>query len=129
MLKVISPDSDLNYILSLGVKLTKIHGVLQFEQKAWLKPYIDKNTILRQKAKDEFEKDFFKIMNNSVFGKTMENVKNRMQLQLTSSNSNAIKLFSQPHMKDCRFQHGLYMIEIIREEIEYDKRKYVGTCV
>ena len=68
-------------------------------------------------------------MNNSVFGKTMENVKNRMQLHLTTDNDNAIKWFSKVNLKDCKYNHGLYMIEMYKQEIVYDKPIYVGTGI
>ena len=66
---------SLKQALNHGLKLKKIYRIIEFNQEAWLKPYIDMNTELRKLAKDDFEKDPFELMNNSVFGKTMENIR------------------------------------------------------
>ena len=99
---------NLKFIHNLGVKIGSIHRVISFDQKPWLKSYIDFNTKKRQKAKNDFEKDFFKLMSNAVFGKTMENVQNRIDLKLTTDNEYAIKYFSKLHFKDSKEIDGLY---------------------
>ena len=84
-------------------------------------------TLIRKEAKNEFEKDFFKLMNNAVFGKTMENVKNRINLHLTTNKENAIKWFSKLNFKTSKNFDNLHLIEMYKQEIIYDKTIYVVT--
>ena len=70
---------NLQLYMSLGMRLAKVHRALRFDQSPWMEPYIRMNTGLRKKAASDFEKDLYKLMNNSVFGKTMENLRKRVE--------------------------------------------------
>ena len=87
----------LKQALNHGLVLRKVHRVIQFNQEDWLKPYIDMNTKLRKEAKNDFQKDFFKLMNNSVFGKTMKNVRNHRDIKLVTSDKRRKRLVSEPN--------------------------------
>ena len=87
----------LKQALNHGLILKRVHRVIQFNQRAWLKPYIDMKTNLRKEAKTEFEKDFFKLMNNSVFGKTTEIVRNYRDIKLETTDKTRKRLVSEPN--------------------------------
>ena len=87
----------LKQALDHGLILKKVYRVIELRQEAWLKPYIDMNTELRKEAKNEIEKDFFKLMNNSVFGKPMENVRNHRDIKLLITNKQRNKFASEPN--------------------------------
>ena len=97
----------LKQALNHGLKLKKVHRAIQFIQKDWLKSYIVMNTELRKKAQNEFEKNFFKLMNNSVFGKTIENVRNHRDIKLVTSEKRRKRVVSEPnyHSHKIFFDH------------------------
>ena len=106
-----------------------MHRVIQFNQKAWLKPYIDMNTKLRKEAKNEFEKDFFKLMNNSVFGKTMENVRNHRDIKLVTTEEKRRKLVSEPNYTIIHFSENLLAIKMKQIKIIVNKTVYLGMSI
>ena len=87
----------LKQALNYGLILNKVHGVIQFNQKAWLKPYLYMYIELRKKAKNNFEDDFFELMNNAVFGKTMENVRKHWDIKLVTTDKRRNQLTSGPN--------------------------------
>ena len=95
------------------LKLTMVRRIIQFDQEDWLKPYIDTNTELRKNAKNDFEKNFFKLMNNAVFGKTMENVTNHRDIKLVTTDKRRSILASEPnyHSSKC-ISKDLMIIEM-----------------
>ena len=78
------------------MKLKKVHRVLELDQSPWLRQYIDFNTQKRMDAKNAFEKDFLKLLNNSVFGKTMENIRKRVDVRLVTDQKELSNLVSKP---------------------------------
>ena len=95
--KYVTHINSLKQALNHGLKLKMIHRIIEFNQEAWLKPYIDMNTELRKAAKNDFEKDLFKLMNNSVFGKTMENIRKNRDIKLVTTEKKRSKLVSEPN--------------------------------
>ena len=117
--------------LKAGMKLKKIHRGIKFEESDWLKPYIEKNTNLRAKAKNNFEKDFYKLMNNSVFGKTMENIRNRVDVRLVDKKDQLRKLVAKPNF--CGppkiFAENLVSVHMKKTNLIMDKPVYLGMCI
>ena len=122
--------STLKQALKHGLKLPKVHRVIEYNQSNWLKPYIDKNTALRKVAKNEFEKDFFKLMNNSVFGKMIENVRKRREIKLIVTEERRKKLVSEPNYASCTtFSDHLMAIEMRKTRVLMDKPILVGQAI
>ena len=116
--------------LRLGMKLKRIHRGIKFVESAWMKPYIDMNTELRTKAKNNFEKDHYKLMNNSVFGKTMENIRNRVNVKLVNNEEKARKLIAKPNYKSCKiFSENLISIHMKKTSLLMNKPVYLGACI
>ena len=121
---------NLQLYLDLGLKLTKVHRVLAFNQSPWLKQYIDFNTEKRKNAKNGFEKDFFKLMNNSVYGKTMENIRKRVDVRLITDVNKLLKMTSRPtYISSKIVNNDLVAIHKIKETLTLNRPAYVGMCI
>ena len=121
---------ELNQALKQCLKLKKVHWFIEFQQNKWMKAYIMLNTRLRKDAKNEFEKDFFKLMNNSVFGKTMENIRNHKDMKLVTSDKKYLKYVMKPNFKDGHpFSKHLFAVEMGKREITMNKPVYLGQAI
>ena len=116
--------------LRAGMKLKKIHSGIKFVESEWMKPYIDKNTNLRAMTKNNFEKDFYKLMNNSVFGKTMENLRNRVDVRLVNTKEKLRKLVAKPNFKSRKiFNENLVSVHMKKTSLLMNKPIYLGMCI
>lgn len=121
---------NLKYYLAHGLILTKIHRAIEFTQSTWLKPYIDFNTKKSKEAKNDFEKDFFKLMNNSVFGKCMENMRKRVNVELVTTKRRLKKLTSKPNFQSFKiFNEDLVGVHLKRINITMNRPIYAGFCI
>ena len=113
--------------LNHGLILKKVHRVIQFNQEAWLKPYIDMNTKLRTEAKNDFEKDFFKLMNNAVFGKTMENVRKHKVIKLVTTDTRRNQIVSEPNYHTTK--HFSENLMAKKTKLKMNKPIYLGMSI
>ena len=121
---------NLQLYLSLGINLTKIHRALQFKQPNWMNKYIDFNTKKRTCATNDFEKDFFKLMINSVYGKTMENLRKRINVRFVNNKKDFLKYTSRPaYVTHKLFNKNFAAIHEIKPALILNKPIYVGFTV
>ena len=121
---------NLKYYLANGWKLTKVHRILEFKQSPWMKPYIDFNREERMQATNEADKNFFKLMINSVCGKTMENMRKRMKIRIITNEKDCIKYSSRPtFINSIIYGKNLVALHEKPEEIRLSKPIYVGCAV
>ena len=119
--------NSLKQALNHGLKFKKIHRIIEFNQKAWLKPYIDMNTELRTLAKNDFEKDLFKLMNNSVFGKTMENIRKHRDIKLEQRIKKEVNWFQNQTIN--LISENLSIIEMKKTKVKMKKPIYLGLSI
>jgi hypothetical protein len=121
--KYVLHHTNLKQYLSMGLKLTKVHRGVKFLEMDWMKEYIQLNTDLRTKGTTDIEKDFFKLMNNSVFGKTMENVRNRVDIRIVNDEKKWNKLAKKQNLKSAT----IFSEHLVAVHIEENLRKTEKT--
>ena len=129
-IKYVLHYKNVQLYLSLGMRLTKIYRGLKFKQSDWMKKYIDFNTEIRKNADNDFEKDFFKLMINSVYGKTMENLRKKKKVRLVKNKKDFLKYTSRPtHITHKFFGKDYAAIHEIKPILILNKPAYVGFTV
>ena len=120
----------LQFYLKMGMVITKIHSVVKYKQATIFRNYIDVNSALRQVAKSNFIKDLYKLLNNALFGKTMENVRGRKNFKLVNNETSFLKLTSMPNfLRAHHFSKDLVLSEMTKFEVTLDKPIFIGQTV
>ena len=120
----------LKQALNHGLILKKVHSVISFNHATWLKPYIDVNTELRTQAKNDFEKDYFKLKNNSAFGKTMENIRKHRDIKLVNNDKKRKVLASEPNYHATKpISEDLLIMEMKKREFYMNKPIFLGQAI
>jgi hypothetical protein len=128
--KYVLQARNLNLYVLSGMKLKKIHRSVSFKQSKWLAGYIEYNTKMRAASKNDFEKNLFKLMNNSLYGKTMENVRKRVNVKLVTTETDLIKAMASPTFQSQRTMNGDEVaVKKMMEVLTLNKPCYVGMCV
>ena len=117
--------------MRLCIKDDKVHKILTFDEKPFLKEYIDLNAKLRKHAKNDLEKDLFKLINNAIFGKSMENVLNKSNIKLINNNpEKLLKLIKEPNFKNI---HKIFDKQVLVQskpvKTKFNKPIYLGACI
>ena len=122
--------TSLKQALNHCLILKKVHRVTQFNQKAWLKPYIDMNTEKRKEAKNDIDRDFFNLINNAVLGKTMENVRKHRDIKLVTTDKRRNRLVSEPNYHTTKwFSENLLAIKMKKTKLKMNKPIYLGLSI
>ena len=120
----------LKQALNHGLKLIKVHEIIQFDLEAWLMPYIDMNTRLRKDVKNDFEKDFPKLMSNAVFEKTIENIRKHRNIKLVTSDKRRSIFVSEPNYHTSKYiSEDLIIIAMKKVEVKMNKPIYLGQAI
>ena len=113
-----------------GLLLKKVHRILEFKQSAWMKPYIHCNTLKRKEATNEANKNLFKLLNNAVYRKTMENMRKRIKIRITTNEKDFVKYALKPsYTGHKKFGKNLAVIHEKKELLTLNKPEYVGCAL
>jgi hypothetical protein len=120
----------LNFYLRQGMKVAKVHRIISFREESWLKPYIEFNTAQRTIATTEFEKDIYKLLNNSFFGKTCENVRKRSNVSIETDPDKVMRMHRQcNYMSEIIFSEDITAVQMRKTSLKFDKPIFIGMTV